>query len=150
MKHRASPVLRALLALSLGGLLAASASANDVQHFLPIDDVLNEYRDRLDDNIALSFGSQSHGEIVENHGEFSTSKKTNAFRKADDVACRWVMLSALLTLQERAVLEGGNAVVNIRSNYEHKQMSSETEYECHAGRMIAGVALIGEVVTIEY
>ena len=34
------------------------------------------------------------------------------------------------------------------SYYKKNTVSSETEYECHAGAVIAGVALIGDVVTL--
>jgi uncharacterized protein YbjQ (UPF0145 family) len=56
------------------------------------------------------------------------------------------MLSALKALQERAVREGMDAVVNIESNYKNRQFSSETEFECGAGAIMAGVALKGTLV----
>jgi hypothetical protein len=39
-------------------------------------------------------------------------------------------------------------VVNIVSFYKKDVMSSPTEFECHAGAVIAGVALRGEFVKI--
>ncbi len=44
--------------------------------------------------------------------------------------------------------EGGNAVINIASYYKKNTVSSDTEFECHAGAVIAGVAMIGDVVTL--
>ena len=44
------------------------------------------------------------------------------------------------------VKEGGNAVVNIVSNYKNKETSSETEYMCGNGALMAGVALKGTVI----
>ncbi|MFC5460839.1 hypothetical protein [Massilia niabensis] len=41
------------------------------------------------------------------------------------------------------------AVVNIVSNYKNVEMSSDTEYECHDGAMMTGVALKGDFVTIK-
>ena len=58
------------------------------------------------------------------------------------------MLSALISLQDRIKAEGGNAVVNIESFYDRQPMASNTEYECHAGAIMAGVALRGDVVTL--
>jgi len=42
----------------------------------------------------------------------------------------------------------GNAVVNIRSFYNKNHFSSETEFECGAGNMVAGVTMMGDVVTL--
>ena len=53
-----------------------------------------------------------------------------------------------MELQERAKKEGGNAVVGIRSNYKSIETSSETEYMCGSGALMAGVALKGKVVRI--
>ncbi|MGD8176209.1 excinuclease ATPase subunit [Marinimicrobium sp. ARAG 43.8] len=146
--HFALPV-KTILLVVLGLLTAVGAQARDDKYMLPIEDVLTEYEDRLDSNISLYFGEQAHSPVTKKHGEFPTNKKTNAFGKSDEKACRWVMLSALLALQERAKLEGGNAVVNIRSYYKKNIVSSESDYECHAGAIMAGVALIGEVVTLD-
>jgi uncharacterized protein YbjQ (UPF0145 family) len=81
-------------------------------------------------------------------GEFATNKKTNAFGKSDLEACQHVFLSAVIELQERARKEGGNAVINIKSNYKNEVRESATEFTCGAGAVIAGVALTGEVVTL--
>lgn len=130
-------------------LLAADAPARDTVQQLPVADVLNnpEYAGRLE-GISFYFGNQPHPEIVKNFGEGRTNKKTNAFNKSDEEACEWVMLSALIQLKERAQSLGANAVVNIRSNYKNNETSSDTEYTCGAGALMAGVALIGTFVTL--
>ena len=43
---------------------------------------------------------------------------------------------------------GANAVINIASNYKNVEMLSDTEYECHDGAMMTGVALKGDFVKI--
>jgi len=58
------------------------------------------------------------------------------------------MISALKELAERAKTEGGDAVVDIVSYYKKNVFSSATEYECHAGNIVAGVALKGRVVKL--
>jgi uncharacterized protein YbjQ (UPF0145 family) len=55
----------------------------------------------------------------------------------------------MLQLQKRAHAVGANAVVNIVSNYGNVPMSSETEFECHDGAIMSGVALKGDFVKIE-
>lgn len=144
---RSKKILSGLgLVLFLGAV--GHAQARDSESMRPINDVLDKYDAKLNSDVALYFGKQSHPAVAKKLGEYPTNKKTNGFNKSDSEACEWVMLSALLSLQERAVREGGNAVVNIRSYYKKDEVSSETEYECHNGAFVAGVALIGEVVKL--
>ena len=56
---------------------------------------------------------------------------------------------ARLTLHQRALTLGANAVINIRSNYKNNMTKSDTEYTCGAGKFVAGVALIGDFVIVE-
>ncbi len=139
----------ALIAMSIF-LLTTSAHARDDKHMFPIKDAMETEaaKEKLDPGIKFYFGNQSHPKATKKYGNFSTSKKTNAFNKSDDQACQWAFLSALLALQDRAQREGGNAVINIASNYKHKTVKSNTEYECHAGNILAGVALKGDVVKL--
>ena len=99
-------------------------------------------------DIPLYFGKQKHKSVAKKYGEVSTNKKTNAFMKSDTEACEWVMLSALKALQERAVRENMDGVVNIESNYKKRYFASETEFECGAGAVMAGVALKGTLVKL--
>ena len=131
-------------------LLSADASARTTIHHFDVADIFNnpEYASRLQ-GVTFYFGGQSHGEIVKSYGEYRTNKKTNAFNKSDKEACEWVMLSALLSLHSRAMDLGANAVVNVRSNFKNNLFVSDTQYSCGAGGILAGVALIGDVVKIE-
>ena len=128
----------------------ASYARDDVQSF-SVEEVLNsaDGKAKLGDAIKYAFGTTSLGTVAKNFGEFRTNKKTNAFGKSDEKACKWAFLSAMISLRDRAVTEGGNAVINIRSNYKNNTTSSETTFECGAGGILAGVALIGDVVTID-
>jgi len=141
-----SSSLSILLLLSL----CSTAFARDSHQMLPIADVLNnpEYASQLE-GVSYYFGEQPHPEVIRSFGTDRTNKKTNAFNKSDAEACQWVMLSALVQLRQRAIELGANAVVNIKSNYKNNLTSSETEYRCGAGGLMAGVALVGEFVVIE-
>ena len=103
---------------------------------------------KLDVGVRFFFGDQKHAEIVTRIGTYTANKKTNAFNKSDQEACKWAFLSAMISLQDRASAEGGNAVVNIRSFYKKRDFTSATEFECGAGAMVAGVALVGDVVKL--
>ncbi|MCH2086075.1 MAG: excinuclease ABC subunit A [Pseudoalteromonas sp.] len=130
-------------------LFSANSFARDDLQTLPVQALLETSKAKqalLD--IPLYFADQSHTSIKTNYGEVITNKKTNAFNKTDREACEWVMLSALKALQERAVREGMNAVVNIQSYYKKREFVSQTEYQCGAGTFVAGVALKGTLVKL--
>jgi uncharacterized protein YbjQ (UPF0145 family) len=135
-----------ILALALT-ILTTSAYARDDIGKYSITNLLesSKAKEALLD-IPLYFATQKHKSVASKYGEVSTNKKTNAFMKSDTEACEWVMLSALKALQERAVREGMDAVVNIESNYKNHSFVSETEFECGAGAVMAGVALKGTLV----
>jgi uncharacterized protein YbjQ (UPF0145 family) len=136
------------LATSLAMLSAAPAFARDSVGYYPIGEALNSEPGKVGDDVALYFAGQPHPAVVKKMGEFATNKKTNAFGKSDADACQHVFLSAVIELQDRARKEGGNAVINIKSNYKNEVRESATEFTCGAGAVIAGVALKGDVVTL--
>ncbi len=129
--------------------LAADAEARrqgDMQS-LPVSDLLSKHADELDADVTLYFRGQSHPSAQESLGEYSSSRRTRTQRNAEE-GCHWAALSALLSLQERAKREGGNAVVDIRSVYGHNELDSGSEYECEVGRRMTGAALRGRVVKL--
>jgi uncharacterized protein YbjQ (UPF0145 family) len=130
---------------------AFPAFARNTQHMYQYNDLLgtDEAKSKLDGGIKFYFGDQSHPELERKLGTFVSNKKTNALNKSDDRACEWAFLSAMISLQQRAIKEGGDAVVNIQSYYKKNVINSATEFECGAGAFIAGVALRGTVVKLK-
>ena len=102
----------------------------------------------LNDSVSLYFGDQAHPAVEQTHGTYTANRKTNGVGKSDQKACQWAFLSAMAVLQQRAVNEGANAVINIRSYYYKNDFSSTTEFECGAGNIMAGVTMIGDVVKL--
>lgn len=145
MTHR---LKHAIFALTL--IVTSQAQARNDQNTYPLADALGTpaAQQKLDPGVRLFFGDQKHPKTTRTLGEWKTNKKTNAFNKSDKDACEWVFLSAALELQERARKEGGNAVVNIKSNLGNIERSSATEYHCANGALMAGVALKGTVVRL--
>jgi len=129
--------------------LASFAQAADIQVSFPIKNALENPKIASKLNyVKLFWGDQGYSAVKTNFGEFKTSQRTNAFRKAREEACQWALAAALIQLQERAVKEGGNAVVNIKSNIKNKEISSEQDYECLAGSVMVNVALKGTAVRL--
>ncbi len=142
-----------LLVIGLLGIFlipGASYARDDIGGY-SIEEALNleQSKSKLGEEVRFYFGDQAHGEIGKNFGEFRTNKKTNAFNKSDLQACQWAFLTAMISLRDRAVREGGNAVINIKSNYKNNLSSSEENFQCGAGAFVAGVALVGTVVVLE-
>jgi len=139
------------IALSLVLVFATSTSQarNEVLRF-SIEEALSqpEAVSRLDSSIRLFFGDQAVPAIERKLGTFTSNKKTNGLNKSDAEACNWAFLSAMMSLQERAAREGGNAVVNIRSFYRKSEFSSASDFECGAGTFVVGITMVGEVVTL--
>ncbi|WP_299013147.1 excinuclease [uncultured Photobacterium sp.] len=127
-----------------------NAFAKDDIASYSIQDALNlaHAKEKLGSDIKFYFGDQKFSKVKENFGEFKTNKKTNAFNKTDLEACQWVFLSAMITLKDRAVKEGGNAVVNIKSNYRDNLTSDRSTFQCGSGTFVSGVALVGDVVRL--
>ncbi len=92
---------------------------------------------------------QSHPAVERKIGEYKSNKRSNAFWKNKEVACETAFLSALIALQERAISEGGNGVVDIYSLTNYRRYESTDKYNCLAGNMIANVVLMGTVVKLE-
>lgn len=130
--------------------VAWPAYARDTKYLLPIAAALEvkDAKDKLDGSIKFFFGNQETPKVLTKLGTDVTNQKTNAVGRSDERACNWVFLSAMIQLEKRAKQMGANAVVNIVSYYQKNVMSSPTEFECHAGAVIAGVALRGEFVKI--
>ena len=126
------------------------AQARDTEYNLPIAEAMQdaEVRKNLGSDVAFYFSGQPKPAVAKTFGEFVTNKKTNSVGRPDIVACRWAMLSALLQLRERAKELGADAVVDIVSYYKKNTKASTTDYECHAGAVIAGVALKGTFVKV--
>lgn len=103
---------------------------------------------RLDDSIKLYFGDQLTPKVLSTLGENTSNWTTNGFGKDDEFGCKWAAYSALVALQVRAKHLGANAVINITSNYKNNLSSSQTEFECHAGTFVIGVALKGTFVKL--
>jgi hypothetical protein len=132
-------------------LFSSSASARDTRLMFPFQEAMNtdEAKSTLTGGVRFYFGNQKHPAIERKIGIWVANKKTNALNKSDERACKWVFLSAMLSLQQRALREGGDAVVDIHSYYKKNATPDAGDFECGAGAFVAGVALRGTVVKLK-
>lgn len=138
----------ALLLCALPGL----SQARDTAHYLPFDKVVQQMlaEKKLDGSVKFYLaGVPPRGKVKVLSPNAVTNKKTNAFNKSDEAACEWALQSALLTLQDAARKANANAVTNLVSYYKKNERKDATTYECHAGAVVAGVALKGDLARID-
>ena len=116
-----------------------------------IEEAMNDpkIQGALLEDIELYWGRQAHPPVVRKYGEYKATKRTNALGKSKEAACRWALATSLKVLQTRARKEGGNAVVNIRSNIYNNEKSSVAEFDCLAGRVIVNASIKGDVVKLK-
>ena len=138
------------LAASALLVTAPVADARETRHKFSLEGAVAKAQasGQLAPGIKLFFGKQKHAKPTTQLGPTRTNKKTNFFNKTDQEACDWAFQSSMIALTQYAQRVGGNAIVNIRSNYKNIEFSSESEYECGAGNVTGGTAFIGDVVKL--
>lgn len=138
----ATTAFAAMFSAATPALASSEKTLQSIQAALDDSDA----KSKLDSSIKMVFGSKAPGKVVEQLGTDTTSQKANAFGKASDIACKRAFLSSMMQLQKRAKSLGANAIINIKSNYNHVEFSSETEYECHVGGLMVGTAFKADFV----
>ncbi|WP_042880340.1 hypothetical protein [Cupriavidus necator] len=138
------------MTLCASALLSAPAHARDTKYMLPLQQVLDmpEAKEKLDDSFRFYLSGQKTPKVLQRMDSGVSNRKTNGVGKSDEDGCRWAALSALIALQDTAKSQGANAVIDIVSYYKKNEVASPTEYECHAGAVVVGVALKGTYARI--
>jgi uncharacterized protein YdbL (DUF1318 family) len=127
--------------------LPSISQARDTAVYLPFDKAVAEATraGKIDGSVKFYLaGNTPTGNVTVLSAGAVTNKKTNAFNKSDEVACEWVAQSAIISLHQAAKNAGANAVTNIVSFYKKNERKDAKTYECHAGALMAGVALKGD------
>ena len=141
-------LLVALAAVS--ALSCTPAFARDTVLHIPLSDVLDmpEAKAKLDPAFKFYLAGQNTPPVLKRFATDVSNPKTNGFGKSDDFGCKWAALTALINLQESAKRHGANAVVDIVSYYKKVEYKDATNFECHAGAFVIGVALRGTYAKI--
>ena len=141
-----------LVALAVvSALSGAPAFARDTVLHIPLSDVLNmpEAKEKLDPNFKFFLAGQATPKVIRRLATDVTNPKTSGVGKSDDFGCKWAALTALINLQDSAKRHDANAVIDIVSYYRKVEYKSSTDFECHAGDVVIGVALRGTYAKIE-
>jgi hypothetical protein len=145
-----SQILRVALLASIVALTPMAAGARETFHDLDTKQAVDSElgKSKLL-GVPIHFAGQSHAKIASDMGVFTANRRTSAFGKSDEEACRIAFLSAVIALQKRVQTLGGAAVVDIKSITKHQNLESATQYRCVAGDVVANVVLTGRVVKFE-
>jgi hypothetical protein len=143
-------ILNLLLIPAVFLTLISNASAAEVLEKFPLQHALENEKviDAISSNFPLYWGDQKHPAVKKEFGKFRTSKHTSAVGKSGEQACEWALASAIIELQNRASSEGGNALIDIKSNIKNELRSSTTDFDCLRRGKVVNVALEGTVVTL--
>lgn len=139
------------IAIALSALPTVS-QARDTALFLPFQKVINEMTaaGKIDGSVKFYLaGLPPRGKVTVLSPGAVTNKKTNAFNKSDTEACEWVVQSAILQMYGAAKKVNANAVTNLASFYKSVERKDPVNYECHAGAILAGVALKGDLSKVD-
>lgn len=147
MKHIVAIVL--VSGLALLSLTTSSRAADNWNEFPAAEAIHGSLgQEKLMPTIQLFMKGQSHPAVSKTFGEFKTNKRSNKFGKSIEGACDVAFVSALISLQERAVREGGNAVIDIYSVTKDEDYENPEKYRCISGFAVANVALKGTVASL--
>jgi len=137
--------------LLLGVLAAEVVFARNDRVVLPVKPALDlgTSKGKLDPGVKFYFSGETRPEVSQTLLTVKSNRKTNALNKDDEEACNWTFLSAMMALQQRAKKEGGDAVIDIQSYYDHDVFKSKAQFVCSAGAVIAGVVLEGSIVKLK-
>jgi uncharacterized protein YbjQ (UPF0145 family) len=139
------------IVLTLAALTAgALAHARDDVVMLPLADAVQMGIDqgKLDGSVKFYMAGARTPKVSAKLGDDVSNKKTNGVGKDDATACNWAALSALMAFEASAKKKGANAVVDLHSFYKKIPNKNAVNYECHAGNIMAGVALKGTYARI--
>lgn len=127
---------------------AAAALARDDKFMMPLKSILEskDFKDKVGSDIKFVFGDTAIPAGAASLGEVKTNKKTNSVGKSDSAGCEWVFLGAMKAIAAKARSVGATSVVGLQSNYKNVPYSSTTDYECHVGTVVSGVALKGVMI----
>lgn len=138
------------LLIAAGLLLPSAAGARETERFFDVEHAVESERggEHLID-VPYYMKGQSHPEVAETLLFVTMERSTRGVFRADQTACDVAFLSALRSLQDRAVQEGADAIVDIVSTTRGIQTDSDSQYRCVAGTTIVHVGLKGSFVKLE-
>ena len=99
--------------------------------------------------IPYFFADQSHPEIEKTILVSNSTRTVNVTFKFGNDSCISAFLQTLAALQQTAEAQQADAIVNVRSSFEGRELSSTTNYLCDPGFFVASVGLKADIVNLK-
>jgi len=99
-------------------------------------------------DIPFFMKGQKHPGVKKKIGHWKSTRKGRGAFQSDLDACSRTFVTAIKSLQQRAIKEGGNAVINIKSYTKDVPYEHPSKFRCVAGAIIVHVAVEGDVVVL--
>ncbi|WP_341675773.1 hypothetical protein [Niveibacterium sp. SC-1] len=130
--------------LSLLFISNAAIARND-SVMVPLQPVMDQIA-KQGGAVRFYFAKQATPEVAEKLSTFTVSRN-GALRAEQSDACQKLAGQVIDQMRERAVSEGADGVVNIRSTYiKGTEVGTETEFECRIGNVRVAIQFSGELV----
>lgn len=107
------------------------------------------YKERLQ-GVRFYFGNQPHPAVDRSMGDRAVARRAStAGNRSPEEICARALATSLLSLKSAALMAGGDAVINITSDYKRREVSSETQFQCASAIWASTVALKGTIVKLK-
>jgi hypothetical protein len=137
------------MALTIAAAMAGPAQGRNVQLLVPIADAMeiSKVSDRPTGAVKLLFATEKSPEILKNLGSYIAAPEP-ALPLYPTKGRVVKPFSEPSSISINARNGGGNAVANIVSHYEKKEMTRTSKFERHVENVVVMVWLEGELVKI--
>lgn len=143
---------RLISGLVLSVVLAAPlvASARNTEVIQSVRGAIeSDIKAHLRKDVSYFMKGQKHPRAAKELATVSTNQSTRGVFRSDEDSCNVAFLSAIRKLQDRAKLDGGDAVIDIVSVTRGTLTESASDFRCVAGSAIVHVGLRGTIVVLK-
>lgn len=130
--------------------LPMSAFARNTEVNQPVEvAVQSDTKGHLLKDISYFMKGQKHPAVSRKLLSVTTKRSTRGLFRSDTASCNVAFLSAVRALQDRAMAEGGDSIIDITSITGSKTTESASEFRCVAGTSVVHVSLEGTIVKLK-
>ncbi|MDP6374321.1 MAG: hypothetical protein QF515_02720 [Pseudomonadales bacterium] len=146
-----APYSRIVLAVFVCMLVSGVVQAEERHEYFSIAKTMDSAlaQSAIGEDIRLIFDQRQPFTPVRSFGTFSANSEIGYADKTADSSCTQAFISALVSLQQRARLEGANAVLYPSTEPSSESTSASLSFRCDIGVLNTSVSLHGEVVILE-
>lgn len=131
----------------MAAVLLTQAGCTTTVKSLPMPDAMQTQNAQ---DVALYFGEQPHAAVRETVGskEFAV-RVPRQVENTREVTCNLALTKALQQLRDYAREHHANAVINVKTRFQHNESVSATQFTCGASLNGSTLAVRGDVVMLD-